>query len=147
MFGLILFLALLTLGYFVGSHKEKTHFASIIEREQQTVNLPVTNGKNPILSLTDETHCQLALGSVVVSVDYFKRLLAGLRSIFGGNVQAYETLVDRARREAILRMKADCPGASEIINLRIVTSSISQGQGNQIGSVEVLASGTAIYHK
>ena len=49
--------------------------------------------------------------------------------------------------EAILRMKESCPGASEIINLRIVTSSISQGQGNQVGSVEVLASGTAIYHK
>ena len=143
--GIILFLFLL--GYFVGSHKEKRHFASLIEREQQTVNLPVTNGKYPILPLTDETHSELVLGSVVISVDYFKRLLAGLRSIFCGNIQAYKTLVDRARHEAILRMKEACPRASEIINIRIVTSSISQGGQNQVGSVEVLASGTAVYHQ
>lgn len=147
MFELIIVLFLLMLGYFVGSYKEKTHYASIMEREQRSINLPVTNGKHPILPLTDNTHCELTTGSVVISVDYFKRFLAALRAIFGGNMQAYETLVDRARREAILRMKEACPGASEIINLRIVTSSISQGQRNQVGSVEVLASGTAIYHK
>ncbi|MCI5128213.1 MAG: hypothetical protein D3907_06860, partial [Candidatus Electrothrix sp. AUS3] len=33
---------------------------------------------------------------------YFKRIVAGLRNIFGGNVQSYETLVDRARREAVI---------------------------------------------
>ena len=89
--------------------------------------------------------CKLVTGSVVISVDYFKRILAGLRNIFGGQVSAYETLVDRARREAILRMKEKCPKATQLINLRIETSSISKGAKQQVGSVEVLAYGTAIY--
>ena len=82
---------------------------------------------------------------MVISVDYFKRLLASLRNFFGGSIQAYETLLDRARREAILRMKENCKNADEIINLRIETSSISKGKRNTIGSVEVLAYGTALY--
>ena len=90
----------------------------------------------------------LATGHVVVSVDYFKRVLAGLRNFFGGNVQPYETLVDRARREAVLRMKESCSDADQVINLRLETSSISKGRSNQIGTVEVLAYGTAVYfHK
>jgi len=80
-----------------------------------------------------------------ISVDYFKRILTSLRNFFGGNMRSYETLVDRARREAILRLKESCPDAQQIINLRLETSSIYKGQGNQIGSVEVLAYGTAIY--
>ena len=90
-------------------------------------------------------NAELVLGSVVISVDYFKRILAALRNIFGGPVQSYETLVDRARREAVLRMKESCINADQIINLRIETSSISKGGRNTIGSVEVLAYGTAIY--
>ncbi len=85
-------------------------------------------------------------GSNPLSVDYFKRVLAALRNIFGGNVQSFETLLDRARREAILRLKESCSDADEIINLRIETSSISKGGDNKIGCVEVLAYGTAIYY-
>ena len=88
---------------------------------------------------------ELVTGNAVISVDYFKRVAAGLRKLFGGNLTTYETLVDRARREAILRLKESCQGATQIINLRIETSSISQGKSNQIGSVEVLAYATAIY--
>ena len=68
-----------------------------------------------------------------------------LGNVFGGNVQSYETLVDRARREAVLRMKESCPHADQVINLRLETSSITKGKGKQVGAVEVLASGTAIY--
>lgn len=42
-------------------------------------------------------------------------------------------------------MKDDAKGATQIFNLRIETASISQGQKSQIGSVEVLAYGTAVY--
>lgn len=67
-----------------------------------------------------------------------------LSILFGGNVTVYETLIDRARREAILRMKSNASNASEIINIRIETSSISKN-AKSIGSIEVLAYGTAIY--
>lgn len=142
---LIIIAVLISLGYFFGRRAEKNHYKSIMEREKQWLHLPTTSSKYVIEDGRTIDRCQLANGSVVVSVDYFKRVLAGLRNFFGGNVQSYETLIDRARREAVLRMKESCPDADQIINLRLETSSISKGQRNQIGSVEVLAYGTAVY--
>ena len=85
---------------------------------------------------------------MVVSNDYFKRLLAILRNFFGGRVKAYESLIDRARREAILRMKeeAKSKGAHMIVNLRLETSTIgrSANKKNSVGSIEALAYGTAV---
>ena len=142
---LIIFVVLLSLGYFFGQRAEKKHYASIIAREESMIRLPVTNRKKIDIDAAAIKHCDLVVGNVVVSVDYFKRILAGLRGIFGGNVRSYETLVDRARREAILRMKESCPTADTIINLRLETSSISKGRKNQVGTVEILAYGTAVY--
>lgn len=118
-----------------------------MEREQNYLELATTSSKYSLIENARIDRCQLAKGSVVISVDYFKRILAALRNIFGGSVQSYETLLDRARREAVLRLKESCSGADEIINLRIETSSISKGAQSTIGSVEVLAYGTAIYYK
>lgn len=142
---LILFVTMLATGYFFGRYAEKKHYQSILEREKLYLHLPTTSSKRPMGILPPVRNCKLVSGSVVISVDYFKRILAGLHNFFGGQVSAYETLVDRARREAILRMKESCPNATQLINLRIETSSISKGAKQQIGSVEVLAYGTAIY--
>ena len=141
----IIFIILMGTGYFFGSMAEKKHYKSIMEREQLYLRLPTTNSKRPMGTLPPVRESKLVTGSVVISVDYFKRILAGLRNFFGGNVTSYETLVDRARREAILRMKESCPNATQLINLRIETSSIAKGAKQQVGSVEVLAYGTAIY--
>ncbi len=79
---------------------------------------------------------------------FFQKFVAGLRSLFGGRLQSYESLLDRARREAILRMKESALeiGAKVIINVRIETASISKSssRNNGIGSVEVVAYGTAL---
>jgi len=146
MLDLYFLLALVVTGFIVGQLLEKRHYQSIYKRERALVNLVTTSSKHPVGDIPPVTDHRLVQGSVVVSVDYFKRLLAALRNFFGGNVRAYETLVDRARREAILRLKESCPDASQIINLRIETSSISKGRKNQIGSVEVLAYATALYY-
>ncbi len=142
---LIIFAVLLSFGYFFGRQAEKKHYQSIIEREKQMISLPTTSNKKVGNGKREINHCQLVNGSMVVSVDYFKRILAKLRNFFGGNVQSYETLIDRARREAVLRMKESCPEADMVINLRLETSSITKGNKNQVGSVEVLAYGTAVY--
>jgi len=136
-------IAFIILGFLVGSFLEKKHFESIKKREQELQNLPVLAIKKPIdeKSILD---AKLVSGSVVVSVDYFKRFVASLVNIFGGSVITYETLLDRARREAILRMKLEAKGASEIINLKIETSSISKSDQG-VGSIEIYAYGTAIY--
>ena len=144
LYNLIIFATLLLVGYITGSLLEKRHFKSIKKREREMVELPTIMLKKPLENKNIST-CRLVNGSVVISIDYFKRFLASLINIFGGNIGAYETLLDRARREAVLRMKEDAQDASEIINIRIETSSISKNSTKNVGTVEVLAYGTAIY--
>ena len=141
---LIFFAVMLTVGYISGTIIEKRHFRKIREREEAMVDLPVIMLKKP-LHKAQIRESRLVNGSVVVSIDYFKKFTAALMNFFGGRVATYETLIDRARREAILRMKEDAGDAAEIVNVRIETSSISKNASQNIGAVEVLAYGTAIY--
>lgn len=144
---IIIFLLLLMLGYGFGQFAEKNHFKSIIAREKETLSLPVITLKTVPPTIT---HCstQLVSGNVVISIDFFKKFVAGLRGIVGGRLRSYESLLDRARREAILRMKQDALqlGAKMIINVRIETSSINKYSSRKqaVSSVEVVAYGTAI---
>ncbi len=142
---LIIFFTLLVLGYVFGRMAESKHFKSIIEREKQYANVLTFSERLPPPGL-GSVEANLVVGNVVVSIDYFKKVVAGLRSIVGGRVSTYETLIERARREAVLRMKAEAiaKGANHIINVKLETSSIAKGAGRQIGSVEVCAYGTAL---
>lgn len=136
---------LLALGLFFGMSNEKRHYKSIRERERKFRSLPAVNFKKNPYDDDQIIDQRLVIGSTVVSIDYFKLVLAGIKSIFGGRLKSYESLVDRARREAILRMKEEGCGFSMILNIRIETSTISRGTRNKgVGSIEVLAYGTAI---
>jgi uncharacterized protein YbjQ (UPF0145 family) len=143
---LAIFAVLLILGYSAGTLAERRHYRSIEEREERFLDLPAVTMKNVAFTEPDIEEAKLVSGNVVISVDYFKRFLAGLRNIFGGNVVSYETLIDRARREAILRMKETAIGANVIVNLRIETSAIGQSANRRksIGSIEAIAYGTAL---
>ena len=140
--------ALIALAFFIGSAIEKRHYASIREREARHLGLPVVtfddaDGQFPVA--TDYASGALVSGSVVISIDRFKQLRAGLRNLFGGRVTAYESLLDRARREALLRMYAAAAGAGAIANVRVETSSIGGRTEGSLGTVEVHAYGTALY--
>ncbi len=145
MLDLIVFVSLLALGYGFGRYAEQRHYRSIILREEALRRIPAVASK--IIPPGDTlAESRLVSGSVVISVDYFKRFLAGLRNLVGGRVRSHESLLDRARREAILRMKLQAREhrANIIFNVKLETASISKGRGNSIGSVEVLAYGTAL---
>lgn len=138
--------ALIVLGYVVGRYLERRHYRSIEQRERELIDLITTTSKHPIGEIPSDVRAELVNGACVISPDYFKQFVAGLRMLFGGNVRSYETLIDRARREAVLRLKESCPDANQIINLRIETSSITKGRKNQVGSVEVLTYATALFY-
>ena len=89
----------------------------------------------------------LVTGTAVVATDYFKVVAASLRNLFGGGVRSYETLVSRARREAIVRMlrEARSHGANVVWNVRIETATIQGKQQGKSGGVEVIAYGTALH--
>ena len=140
-------LTLIAVGYFAGRYAERQHYASIHQREACFLRLPAVTTKS-----WDTTRAvldsRLVSGSVVVSADYFKRLLANLRNLIGGRMRSYESLLDRARREAVLRLKEQYPDADIIVNLRIETSTIgSRNRQNGISCVELIAYGTAIKYR
>lgn len=144
----LLVILLLILAFFTGGIAERRHYKSIVRREDTLGDIVVVNAKTlPPMQPAPAT--TLVRGNVVISVDYFKRFLARLRMIFGGRIHTYESLMDRARREAILRMQEEAHviGASMIFNMRFETSSISKGRKNAVGTVEVLAYGTAVIPK
>ena len=144
---LSLFAVLVTVGYAAGTFAERRHYASILTRERAQRQFQVMNAEAYFAEGRVKNSFMVS-GSVVISIDYFKRLLAILRNIFGGRVKAYESLVDRARREAILRMKEEAltRGADMVVNLRLETAAIGNAANRRgrIGSVEVLAYGTAV---
>ena len=115
MIDLIIFLSLVALGYGAGTWAERRHYRTIVEREQAMMELPAVTLKSVNSPQEKIQSSRLVHGSAVISVDYFKRILAMLRNIFGGKVTSYESLVDRARREALLRMKAMADGATVIM--------------------------------
>jgi len=125
MIELIVVGVLLVVGYVVGSGREKKHYTSI------------------------KSSGQLVQGNVVISSDYFKMFVAGLRKLVGGRLTTFESLLDRGRREAILRLKREAvlAGANMVFNVRFETSAVSQGANGAIGSIEVLAYGSAIKHQ
>jgi uncharacterized protein YbjQ (UPF0145 family) len=142
---LIVLLILLTLGYVFGQLSEKRHYRSILKREQQLRQLLLVPIRFPP-QYTNPPQTRLVAGSVVISVDYFKVFVAGLRKLIGGRMRSYESLIDRARREAVLRMKAEAKkqGATMIFNVKFQAVPLYKGRRNTVQSVEALAYGTAI---
>lgn len=145
--GLITFLFLVCLGYGAGTLNEKRHYRSLRKREEQLADIMVVTVEEGV-DYQSRQRSELVTGSVVISIDYFKRLLGALRNIFGGRVVSYESLVERARREAILRMKEEAAGQGYelVVNLRLETAAIGfrANQKQQVGSVEAIAYGTAL---
>lgn len=142
---LLIFVTLVALGFVVGSIVERKHFASIRERESALLELPTiaTDELDPARVVEEST---LVVGVAVIAVDYFKVVAASVASFFGCRITAYETLLDRARRESILRMKAQAQGYDIIINTRLETSALGseRNERNKIYSVECFAYGTAV---
>jgi len=142
-------LVLLALGFFSGRRVERNHLRQLDQREAQVRHLIVTNTKfiPPELGYR---RAEILLGEAVIASDYFKNFVAGLRSFFGGELKSLETLMDRARREATLRVLevAAAQGASAVFNLRLETSNIGAMQGKkQAPMAEVLVYGTACYRE
>ena len=140
-------LTMMLIAYFVGSVIEKRHFAKVRAREKRVRSFPVITFETLPPDWTVGS-AQMVTGSVVISLDYFKRIIASLRSIVGGRIKTYEPLLDRARREAMLRMieTAQAQGFDALINVRLETSRLanSRGDGKGTAGVEMLAFGTAI---
>ncbi|MCC6138533.1 MAG: heavy metal-binding domain-containing protein [Bdellovibrionaceae bacterium] len=139
MFEIVTFLGLVIVGYTVGSRREATHLKELAIREQDLLYMSVRADKAVESSMVNG---QLVTASVIIANDYFKVVATSLKSFVGGQIRSQETLLDRARREATLRLKAKAKamGASEIIGYRLDTSMVDSA------GVEIFVYGTAITH-
>lgn len=89
-----------------------------------------------------EIHSALGIvrGSTIRAKHLGKDILAGLRTLFGGEIKEYTEMLLESRAEAVQRMRAQAEdlGADAIINVRFVTSQVMSG------AAELLAYGTAV---
>ena len=138
---------ILVAAYLIGNWIEKRHFRSIRRREANVHGFPVVSFDTmPADWNVNSSH--MVSGSIVISLDYFKRVIAGLKGLIGGRIKTYEPLLERARREAILRMteEAQRQGYDAVFNVRLETSRLANARrdGNGVAGVEMLAFGTAV---
>jgi uncharacterized protein YbjQ (UPF0145 family) len=135
---------LIVVAYFTGSLIERRHFRRITKKENDLRDiLSFAIRRVPKdLALSEP---KLVCGSAVISVDYFKKFAASLRGLIGGRIGSYESLFERARREAIVRMKDDARrhGGNIVLNVKLETARIYAGGGRATVSVEAVAYGTA----
>ncbi len=82
----------------------------------------------------------VAMGSTIRARNIGRDIVAGLRTIVGGEVPEYTEMMAHARNQAIERMqqKAEALGADAIVCVRFSTAMIMQG------TAEVMAFGTAV---
>lgn len=142
--GLITVVVLLIIGLVFGRINESNHFKRLARQEADLSDILTVNLKTLPEGLSRDG--VLVTGNVVIAVDYFKKIVAGLKQIVGGRLRTYESLVERARREAIIRMKQQARdmGATAIYNVRLEFSTLGQQPRQAFGGVELLAYGTAV---
>ena len=82
----------------------------------------------------------LVRGNTVRARHIGKDIMAGLKTIVGGEIHEYGKLLAESREQALDRMLAEAEslGANAILNVRFATSMVMQG------SAEMLAYGTAV---
>lgn len=85
-------------------------------------------------------HIGLVQGSSVRSKHAGRDLMAGIKSIFGGELLGYTELLHESREEAIERLteQARSIGADAVLNVRFSTSSIASG------AAEIFVYGSAV---
>ena len=146
--GLLTFLFLLALGWFVGGATEERHCRSLQQREEQQADCFVTQVKSYPNAAPDGPPSRMVVAEVVIATDYLKSFLARLRNIFGGEVRSYQSLLIRARREATLRIleEARRQGYNAVCNIRLDTADVGGSTATRkVAMVAIIASGTA-YH-
>jgi len=82
----------------------------------------------------------LVRGNTIRARHIGRDIMAGLRTIVGGEIKDYTVMLDRARDQALERMmkQAEELGANAILGIRFTTSQTMSG------AAEILAYGTAV---
>lgn len=145
----IIFLLCAPIILFVGYWIAKTHDESIAKREaDMATRCPAVTVKRVSNIDMVSGRSVMVTGNVVLGVDYMKRLIGFILNIVGLPLWTHQRLLDRARREAILRLQENAKDAKMIVNVRVETATINSrlsGDMPYSAGFEMMAYGTAIY--
>ena len=85
----------------------------------------------------------LVKGSTIQSKNIGKDITQGFKTLIGGELKAYNEMMNEARALATKRMveEAESLGAEAVVNIRYASAAIMQG------AAEVMAYGTAVKFK
>lgn len=144
--GIVLFLISLALVF--GTMAERRHFRSLSDRESTFEDFLITQVKHfPNATLSVVPAPQIFVAETVIATDYLKSFLGHLRGIFGGEMRSYGTLLERARRETVLRIveQARAQNYNAICNLRLETADVGGNTGSikKKGAIMVAILGSA----
>lgn len=136
---------LIVLGLMTGKYIERRHFQKLGQKEAELGGIFICNLRQIPKDIAVE-ECFMVTGSVVIATDYFKVFAASLRNLFGGEIKSYQSLMTRARREAMVRLLSNAQelGCESVWNIRFETSTIHGNRKKRAGGVEVLVYGTAV---
>ncbi|MBE9578350.1 MULTISPECIES: YbjQ family protein [Moraxella] len=135
---IVIAIILFGVGWYFGTANERKHLATLDNDERLLGHIIISSER--FFAPTVQADGMLVMGSVSIAQDRFKLVFADFLSLFGKNLTVYESLLDRGRREAIVRMKRQAyeHGYNQVYGIRIETSAVDGG------GVEVLAYGTAV---
>ena len=85
----------------------------------------------------------LVKGAVVQSKNFGRDLMAGMKTLVGGEIVSYTEMLNEARQIAMKRMveEAEALGADAVLNIRYGSASVMQG------AAKIIAYGTAVRYK
>ncbi|WP_407342737.1 YbjQ family protein [Pengzhenrongella phosphoraccumulans] len=89
---------------------------------------------------TVAAHLGIVMGNTVRSKNIGKDIGAGFKSMVGGELKSYTSMLTEAREESMNRMSASAEalGADAVVMVRFTTSAITEG------AAELLCYGTAV---
>jgi acetyl esterase/lipase/uncharacterized protein YbjQ (UPF0145 family) len=123
--GLLYFAFIMTGAWFIGSTLERKHLERLATGEARLRDVTASTCAPEVAA----REVAMVSGSVVVANDLFKAWRARVRSLFGGAIPQYESMVMRGRREALLRLKVEAHtvGSDHVCGVRFQTTSIGVG--------------------
>jgi uncharacterized protein YbjQ (UPF0145 family) len=149
-FDTIVLLALLALGLLAGGFAERRHLRNLAERESGNGDFLISQLRSFPDAVVGPTPPTFVVGEAVIASDYLKTFLSGLRKIFGGEMRSYQTMLTRARREALQRVVEDARrrGYNAICNVRLDGADVGGNSKarRRLPMVAIIASATA-YHR
>lgn len=119
-------LGLILLGLIAGRAVERAHFSELRRREEEVAHMLVSDIRTFPGGVDTSLQPEMIISQAVIATDYLKSFLAGLRKILGGELTSYLSLMERARREALLRVleEARAKGYDAVCNVRLDTADI-----------------------